>query len=394
MVVTNCHVAGIFGQKKGERFVFRTAPGLAEPMAARVDFLQEADNPARREFNVVEILYIEPDGGVDLALLRLAPAPGDSRPARPIPLAAAAPARGQFVASVGYPARDSRVPDQALVLRLFGDVYDKKRLAPGALLGARQGLVTHDCSTLGGNSGSVLLDLQTGEAVGLHFAGLYLQENYAVPAALIRDRIERFCRRVTTPVPFGPPPKSEPADLPPTLGPPADALPSSPGATVAPAGLSITWTIPLCLTVQLGTPTMTAIPGQLAAAAAATPTAPAHGEAERIGAAVSEARRQLWGRDDVLGVRPGYRFRNGWITDERAVVVLVRRKLDPEALRAEQIEPLPAEFLGVPVEHHAGLALRPALARPRGGGGRAGSACPKHTTSPPGTRSSRRWTRR
>ena len=45
-------------------------------------------------------------------------------------------------------------------------------------------MITHDCSTLGGNSGSVLLDLQTGEAVGLHFAGLYLQDNFAVPAVM------------------------------------------------------------------------------------------------------------------------------------------------------------------------------------------------------------------
>ena len=33
------------------------------------------------------------------------------------------------------------------------------------------GYFTHDCTTLGGNSGSVVLDLTTGEAVGLHFAG-------------------------------------------------------------------------------------------------------------------------------------------------------------------------------------------------------------------------------
>ena len=41
----------------------------------------------------------------------------------------------------------------------------------------------HDASTLGGNSGSAVIDLETGEAVGLHFAGSYLQANYAVPAS-------------------------------------------------------------------------------------------------------------------------------------------------------------------------------------------------------------------
>src|SRR5208337_1392351 len=111
----------------------------------------------------------------------------------------------QFVAAIGYPARDSRVPDQALVSRIFGDIYDKKRLAPGTLLDSpTEDLLSHDCSTLGGNSGSVLLDLGTGEAVGLHRAGLYLQANYAVPSALIQDRLSRLRSGPLVPVTTGP----------------------------------------------------------------------------------------------------------------------------------------------------------------------------------------------
>ena len=41
--------------------------------------------------------------------------------------------------------------------------------------------VTHDSSTLGGNSGSAVIDIETGTVVGLHFAGRYLEANYAVP---------------------------------------------------------------------------------------------------------------------------------------------------------------------------------------------------------------------
>jgi len=53
--------------------------------------------------------------------------------------------------------------------------------------------MTHDSSTLGGNSGSAIIDVRTGEVIGLHFglhfAGLYLQANYAVPTyELARDR--------------------------------------------------------------------------------------------------------------------------------------------------------------------------------------------------------------
>ncbi len=41
---------------------------------------------------------------------------------------------------------------------------------------------THDCSTLGGNSGSAVLDLENGDVLALHFGGAYQKQNYAVPA--------------------------------------------------------------------------------------------------------------------------------------------------------------------------------------------------------------------
>ena len=97
----------------------------------------------------------------------------------------------QQVAVMGYPGRDSRAPDAQLVQSIFGDVFDKKRLAPGQLTEAKADVLLHDCSTLGGNSGSVVLDLATGQAVGLHFAGRFLETNYAVPAAVVAERLER-----------------------------------------------------------------------------------------------------------------------------------------------------------------------------------------------------------
>ena len=41
--------------------------------------------------------------------------------------------------------------------------------------------MTHDASTLGGNSGSAVIDIDSGDIVALHFAGEYLKANYAVP---------------------------------------------------------------------------------------------------------------------------------------------------------------------------------------------------------------------
>lgn len=48
---------------------------------------------------------------------------------------------------------------------------------------------THDASTLGGNSGSAVLDLTAGQVLALHFGGRYRVANYGVPAwELAQDR--------------------------------------------------------------------------------------------------------------------------------------------------------------------------------------------------------------
>ena len=62
------------------------------------------------------------------------------------------------------------------------DDFDVKRLQPGqhdrVLDGASA--LEHDCSTLGGNSGSPLVDLETNLVIGLHFGGTTRWANYAV----------------------------------------------------------------------------------------------------------------------------------------------------------------------------------------------------------------------
>ena len=190
VVVTNRHVALAFGQRAGARFTFRQRT-RTRPMTAAIDFLEEVDRIAEREFPIVEILHIEDDSGPDFALLRVESRSGKHTLASPIPLATDPVKPEQPVAVIGYPARDSRVPDAELMQSIFGDVYDKKRLAPGQITKAKRDVVFHDCSTLGGNSGSVVLDLATGHAVGLHFAGRFLEANFAVPAAVVAARLEQ-----------------------------------------------------------------------------------------------------------------------------------------------------------------------------------------------------------
>jgi endonuclease G len=193
-VVTNRHVAEAFARRTRGGFAFKQGSG-ERPMTADIDFLEEAGRLAEREFPIVEILHIEEEPGPDFALLRVQTRSGLHTLAPPIKLAAAAPKPEQQVAVIGYPARDSRVPDARLMESIFGKVYDKKRLAPGQITRTQKDLVFHDCSTLGGNSGSVVLDLESGAAVGLHFAGRFLEANYAVPAKVVAARLEQVLRR-------------------------------------------------------------------------------------------------------------------------------------------------------------------------------------------------------
>ena len=193
-IVTNRHVAREFGRSSSGRFVFRQGPA-GGPMSASVDFLREVDRDDRFEGRILEIIHIEDDNGPDLALLRIESV-DTFEPPVPISLKTSDVSVEQQIAVIGYPARDSRIPDQRLMQSIFGDVYDTKRLAPGQITGVQPKVLLHDCSTLGGNSGSVLLDLTSGDAIGLHFAGRFLEANYAVPAALVAERLDVARRRL------------------------------------------------------------------------------------------------------------------------------------------------------------------------------------------------------
>jgi endonuclease G len=107
----------------------------------------------------------------------------------PIPLDDQVLQSDPWVAVIGYPAEDGRRNEPLLMRQIFGDVFGVKRLAPGQVMDTAGEWLTHDCSTLGGNSGSVVLDLGTGRAVGLHVGGRFGVANYAVPAALIATRL-------------------------------------------------------------------------------------------------------------------------------------------------------------------------------------------------------------
>lgn len=181
LVMTNRHVAELFCHGVGcGGLVFRRG-------GAGVHFGREHGEPARDEdvLPVEDVAMIHPRW--DMALLRVG---GLSAERAPLVLAVR-PAEGLVGANVvvvGYPARDLH-NDSTDQDRIFGGTFNVKRVQPGKLRGAavfesygnRVLALVHDASTLGGNSGSAVIAVATGEVVGLHFAGEYLVANHAVP---------------------------------------------------------------------------------------------------------------------------------------------------------------------------------------------------------------------
>ena len=94
------------------------------------------------------------------------------------------------VAVIGYPAFDPR-NDADVQRSVFTAGSGIKQLQPGLLRerGNTESFkkivsaATHDCSTLGGNSGSAVIHIASGNVLALHFGGLYLARNYGVPAS-------------------------------------------------------------------------------------------------------------------------------------------------------------------------------------------------------------------
>lgn len=185
-VVTARHVADEFARRASGGYVFRTTS--AGSLRVTIDFLQETGRTDVSEFEIAEVLYIEEPDGPDLAFLRVE-ATGERALPVPIALRTQPVTAGELVAVIGYAAFDSRIPDQALMEELFGKVWEKKHLSPGSIMAVTETSVEHDCSTVGGSGGAPLIDLATGEAVGLNFAGIYLKANRAVPAAAISARL-------------------------------------------------------------------------------------------------------------------------------------------------------------------------------------------------------------
>lgn len=183
VVMTNEHVVKQFSDWGGNgRLAFK--PGM-EP---RVDFKEELGTVQKIEFPLTKLIGVHESH--DLALLRIdAPSTGEELP-EPIVLASEVPDDmvSLKVFLVGYPTWDGKRNDPEPMRRIFQNIWGVKRLQPGEVTDVvvQDSVFDHDCSTLGGNSGSCVFDLETGLGIGLHYYGRYMKANRAVALWTLR----------------------------------------------------------------------------------------------------------------------------------------------------------------------------------------------------------------
>lgn len=189
IVVTNRHVAEEFAVKQGAGFAFASNL-IGNKITASLDFREEYEIDLAIEVSVEKILYVAGKNEPDIALLRIA---SDKALPSPIALADRDVEQRQLIGVIGYPAFDSRNGLDAM-RRYFGEIFDVKRFAPGKVSfpSPEEHYFVHDCTTLGGNSGSKIIDLESGKVVGLHFSGVFLSGNFAVKTKVIKDALGRI----------------------------------------------------------------------------------------------------------------------------------------------------------------------------------------------------------
>lgn len=336
IVVTNRHVAEYFALRSSGGLRFLLGDDRRIPIGVKIDFAEEFGSEVEREFEVTETVYLAPMNLPDVALLRIKGSMGLSVP--PALTLAKTPSVGKTVVVIGYPHRDQFLPEQALMDEIFFKGYEHKQIAPGFIMNDLTSDIEHDCSTLTGNSGSPVVDLENGEVVGLHRVGIFLSRNFAVAPAGINNALVDARRSPAIGVETTQPARASDAKK---MG----------GAAMANNEVKIT--IPLTITVSLGEPGAAMTVSGMAVAGPSdskpTPTRTGLTWAE-IEAAVPAIRMTLGNRRDVVAVKPGFRVTRGVMTKDPVVVVSVRQRYAIDELTSMGLLPLPASIDGYPID--------------------------------------------
>ncbi len=208
LILTNRHVLqALASQKDSGEWEFHGEPTIT--FDARPDKSRDRQFAIRKNVVLTGPEAIDPYGvdynKLDFAVLECQPGVGGHAFPEPVSFESDADriAERRPIFTIGYPAQPGYGSYDSDVLdRLFRYRYGVKRFSPGeidrglgsAADGTGETVFAHDATTLGGNSGSCVVDLgHDGQlVVGLHFAGVPTQANYAHSSARLRDRLAQL----------------------------------------------------------------------------------------------------------------------------------------------------------------------------------------------------------
>ena len=132
IIVTNRHVAREFAERKGDGFTFKMGLRRADAALTSTSF-RRSTIPASSSFKLVRPLHIEEPPGPDVAFFEIEMVSGDAQARQADRPRNHHRGERRNVATIGYPAYDSRIPEPDLMERIYGKIYNKKRLAPGGV---------------------------------------------------------------------------------------------------------------------------------------------------------------------------------------------------------------------------------------------------------------------
>jgi endonuclease G len=167
VLVTNRHVSEMLKSSSGA-------------LECVVRFRVEADEYLREQVVKVSKLICD-STRTDVAALQLS----EEVKSPPLPMERGRVDPGAQVTVVGHPFPDNERNPNFISL-VFGNEFYLKRASPGEVIpmrGKADASFDHDCSTLGGNSGSPIVSMASGKVVGLHREGSFLERNSGIGAA-------------------------------------------------------------------------------------------------------------------------------------------------------------------------------------------------------------------
>lgn len=183
LLVTNRHVVAplvVEASRPPGEWTLNTARTVIADFAVT----ESATQPGR--FLVAELMYCADESSIDFAVLRLQAANGvpaslpvdvslEALGVSTPSISGSAPETGRSaIYVVGHPYREFA---SSASVEVFGVADGSKRCSPGYITAfdAGQPLFEHDCSTLGGNSGSCVFSKELHRVVGLHIGGQDVQ---------------------------------------------------------------------------------------------------------------------------------------------------------------------------------------------------------------------------